>query len=79
MGVLLDAVQRQNRVKLLDIVAEVPNEKLMHWYICERKGCLVDFTVSQMLEDQSIVTCPVCRTDDHLKDLGPAALFKGVY
>jgi predicted nucleic acid-binding Zn ribbon protein len=80
MGVLLDAVRTQNKkIKLLDLTAEIPNEKLMHWYLCEGKDCMVDFGVSQMLEDQSVVTCPVCKTDDHLKDVGPAAVFKGVY
>jgi predicted nucleic acid-binding Zn ribbon protein len=80
MGVLLESVQMQNKkIKLLNLTAEVSNERIMHWYLCEGKDCMVDFTVSQMLEDQSVVTCPVCQTDDHIKDLGPAAVFKGVY
>lgn len=78
MGALLEAVQKQKGIKLLDpITIEVPEERLMHWYLCERNDCMVDFTVSQSLEDQSLVTCPSCQTDDFLKDLGTAVVFKG--
>ena len=80
MGVLFEAVQNLKGIKLLDpITVEVPKERFMHWYFCDREGCTFDFTVSQYLEDQSCVVCPVCKTDDFIKDLGPAAVIKGVY
>lgn len=45
----------------------------LHHYECE--SCLVFFAVEQAYEDQELVNCPICGTDDHLKDVGAGVTF----
>lgn len=44
----------------------------VHVYECE--DCIVTFSVEQAFEDQSVVKCPVCLTDDHLRDIASGTL-----
>lgn len=43
-------------------------EMLVHVYECEE--CIVTFSVDQECEEQSDVKCPLCLTDQHVKDVG---------
>ncbi|THD15352.1 hypothetical protein CI793_13375 [Anoxybacillus ayderensis] len=44
----------------------------VHVYEC--KGCKVLFAVSQDFEEQHLVQCPVCKTDEVLQDVSAGEL-----
>lgn len=49
---------------------------LFHIYKC--KCCTMAFAVEQEFEDQSFITCPNCKTDQHVVDAGSGQMLKRV-
>lgn len=39
------------------------------FYIYECEECVVAFAVEQAFEDQSIISCPACKEDEHVRDV----------
>lgn len=79
MGTMLNAVLSRKKIQLLNVTTEVQPESLHHLYKCERYGCDLEFSVSQKLEDQSVVCCPNCYREECIKELGDAAVMRGVF
>lgn len=40
-----------------------------HFHVYECEPCILTFAVEQAWEDQEEVVCPVCCSDEHLKDI----------
>lgn len=55
-----------------EIFEKVSNLNRYHLYKC--KGCVVRFAVEEEFDDQSIITCPSCKTADHIIDIGLAMI-----
>ncbi|MEH7503259.1 hypothetical protein V7152_14820 [Neobacillus drentensis] len=46
--------------------------QLVHIYECEE--CVVSFTVEQAFEEQDLVRCPICTSDDSIRDVAAGEL-----
>jgi predicted nucleic acid-binding Zn ribbon protein len=44
-------------------------EVVIPYHIYECEDCIVSFAVEQAFEDQSAVNCPICLTDEHIRDV----------
>jgi predicted nucleic acid-binding Zn ribbon protein len=69
-------VERQKKIKVIELNAEVPKDDFYHGYVCQR--CELHFAVRQDFEDQDIIVCNSCRMDDQVEDIGQVILYKGV-
>lgn len=47
---------------------------LIHYHIYECEDCVVNFAVEQTYHDHSAVQCPICGTDDLVKDVGSGSM-----
>lgn len=47
-------------------------ETFVHVYECEK--CILTFAVEQEFEDQTAVTCPVCHSEESIRDVGGGIL-----
>ncbi|MFC0271096.1 hypothetical protein ACFFIX_06480 [Metabacillus herbersteinensis] len=45
---------------------------LFHVYECE--SCILTFAVEQAFEDHAEVVCPICKSDESLKDVASGAM-----
>lgn len=43
-----------------------------HMYECG--DCVLTFAVEMAFEDQSVVTCPVCKANEHLRDVSSGVM-----
>lgn len=47
---------------------------LHHFHVYECEDCIVTFAVEMAFEDQSIVACPVCKSNEYLRDITSGAM-----
>ena len=47
---------------------------MIHYYIYECEDCIVNFAVEQTYHDHSAVQCPICLTDDFVKEVGSGSM-----
>ncbi|MGE6756294.1 hypothetical protein ACQKFO_23165 [Rossellomorea sp. NPDC071047] len=73
---LRKAVERQKKIKVIELNVEVPENDLYNGYYCNR--CDLEFAVSQRFQEQDIIACNCCKKDDQIIDKGEAILYKGV-
>jgi rubrerythrin len=61
----VDRLEEDGEDEDLEDIGEV----IIPYHIYECEECIVSFAVEQAFEDQSEVKCPICSTDDFLRDV----------
>lgn len=70
---LREAVMNLTNLRIVKL-EELSKPWLFHVYECE--NCILTFGIEQAFEEQSVIVCPCCRTDDYIRDVCSGEMVK---